>query len=181
MTYIALLRAVNLAGHKPVAMSDLKRMLEETGFSGARSVLQSGNLVFRADAREAEIERLLEKEARDRLNLATEFFVRSAREWRTIVAANPMSEEARHDPAHLLLTLTKTAVEPEQVEALRAAIVGPEKVSGHGRHLYVFYPAGIGRSRLTNALIERKLGTRVTARNWNTVMKLATIIEDQTG
>jgi uncharacterized protein (DUF1697 family) len=57
--------------------------------------------------------------------------------------------------------------------ALRAAITGPESLHGDGRHAYIFYPEGIGRSRLTSMFIERKLGTRGTARNWNTVTKLA--------
>jgi uncharacterized protein (DUF1697 family) len=59
------------------------------------------------------------------------------------------------------------------VEELQAAIRGPEMVRSVGRQLYVAYPEGIGRSRLTGSLIERRLGTRGTGRNWNTVVKLA--------
>jgi uncharacterized protein (DUF1697 family) len=63
------------------------------------------------------------------------------------------------------------------VEALQAAVQGPEIVRSHGRQLYLVYPEGIGRSKLTNTLIERKLGTRGTGRNWNTVLKLAALID----
>ncbi len=180
MTYIALLRAINVAGHKPVAMPDLKKMLSEAGLVSARSVLQSGNLVFRRDAPGSTdlIEEMLEREACRRLGLETDFFVRSAAEWKKIVADNPFREPAEHDPAHLVVLLTKTAVRPANVDALRVSITGPEQVSAHKRHLYVMYPAGIGRSRLTSALLERKLGTRATARNWNTVLKLATMVND---
>jgi len=59
------------------------------------------------------------------------------------------------------------------VAALRAAITGREVVRAAGRHLYIVYPDGMGRSRLTHALIEKLLGTRATGRNWNTVRKLA--------
>jgi len=62
-------------------------------------------------------------------------------------------------------------------DELRAAITGPEIVHGDGQQAYIVYPDGIGRSRLTAALIERKLATRGTARNWNTVMKLAALAE----
>lgn len=55
----------------------------------------------------------------------------------------------------------------------QAAITGPELVQARGRELYAVYPAGIGRSRLTSSLMEKTLGTRGTARNWNTVLKLA--------
>ncbi len=180
MNWIALLRAVNVAGHKPVAMPELKRVIADLGFSNARSILQSGNLVFSSGLRlrDADIERMLEQGARDGIGLQTDFFVRSAAQWRTIVAANPFREEAQRDPAHLVVALTKAAIKAADVEALRASIVGPEKVSARDRHLYVVYPTGIGRSRLTNALIERKLGTRATARNWNTVLKVAQMSAD---
>jgi uncharacterized protein (DUF1697 family) len=180
MIYIALLRAINVAGHKPVAMPDLTRMLAESGLSGARSVLRTGNLVFsRASAARTDlIERMLEEEARRRLGLNTDFFVRTAAEWTRIVAGNPFREEAERDPAHLVVLLTKTAITPASVDALRASIAGPEQVRGNRRHLYIVYPAGIGRSRLTNALLERKLGTRATARNWNTVLKLAAMVNN---
>ena len=48
---LALLRAINLAGHKPVAMADLRDLLTGLGFSDPQSLLQSGNLVFRRTAR----------------------------------------------------------------------------------------------------------------------------------
>jgi uncharacterized protein (DUF1697 family) len=56
--------------------------------------------------------------------------------------------------------------------ALQAAVTGPEVIRAAGRELYVTYPDGMGRSRLTGGLIERKLKSRATARNWNTVLKL---------
>jgi uncharacterized protein (DUF1697 family) len=61
------------------------------------------------------------------------------------------------------------------VKAVQAAITGPEVVRAEGRQLYIVYPEGIGRSRLTGTLIETKLGGRGTARNWNTVLKLAAL------
>jgi uncharacterized protein (DUF1697 family) len=69
----------------------------------------------------------------------------------------------------------KTAPPAERVDSLRASIKGPEIIQSDGKQLYVVYPAGIGGSKLTGALIEKKLGTRGTGRNWNTVLKLATL------
>jgi uncharacterized protein (DUF1697 family) len=71
----------------------------------------------------------------------------------------------------------KAAPKANDVKAVQASIVGPEIVRADGRHLYIVYPAGIGKSRLTNVLIEKKLGIRGTARNWNTVLKLAALCE----
>jgi uncharacterized protein (DUF1697 family) len=75
---IALLRAVNVAGHNPVAMADLRDLVARLGFSEVQSVLQSGNLVFKADGNAgAKLERLLEAEAKKRLGLEADFFVRA--------------------------------------------------------------------------------------------------------
>ena len=62
------------------------------------------------------------------------------------------------------------------MKQLRAAIKGPETAHAHHKHLYILYPEGIGRSKLTSKLIEDKLGTRGTGRNWNTVLKLAAMV-----
>jgi len=67
----------------------------------------------------------------------------------------------------------KTSPSRDAVTALQNAIKGREVVKAEGRQAYLVYPDGVGRSRLTTALIEQKLGTRGTARNWNTVLKLA--------
>jgi uncharacterized protein (DUF1697 family) len=179
-TYIALLRAVNVGGHRPVTMSDLTKMIAGLGFSEVRSLLQSGNLVFqRGSPSEAgSMESILEREARKRLGLETDFFVRTAREWAAVVVNNPFPDEARRDPSHLLVMFTKTAPNLRDVDALQTSVAGPEVLRAHGRHLYIVYPAGIGRSRLTNTLLERKLGKHLTARNWNTVLRLAAMAGD---
>ena len=177
--HLALVRGINVGGHKPVAMADLRDLVTQLGFTDVRSVLQSGNLVFRGrTAASAALERRLETEAQKRLRLEADFLVRSAEEWEDVVAQNPFREEATRDPAHLVVVFLKSAPEANNVKALQAAIVGPEIVRAKGRHAYIVYPAGIGPSRLTSALIERTLGTRGTARNWNTVLKLGALLDD---
>ena len=107
-SYIALLRGVNLAGHKMVAMADLRAMLEDLGFTDVRSLLQSGNLMFHGRAQAgAALERKLELEARRRLDLGTDFHVRTAAEWQSIIARNPFPHAARNDPGHLLMMCFK--------------------------------------------------------------------------
>jgi uncharacterized protein (DUF1697 family) len=172
-TYVGLLRAVNLGPTNKVAMADLRDLLGELGLNDVRSLLQSGNLVFRSATRStSRLERLLEEETAWRLGLDTQYFVRTAREWREVVADNPFPAEAKRDPGHLLVVVLKDAPAREAVTALQKAIAGREVVRVKGRQAYVVYPDGIGRSRLTSALIERKLGTRGTGRNWNTTLKL---------
>lgn len=179
MTAIALLRGVNLAGRNACAMTDLRALFEGLGFRRVRTLLQSGNVVFELGRRApTEIERLFERETSACLGLTTDFFVRTAREWKAAIAGNPFEQEARRDPGHLLLVALKEAPAAKRVEALRAAIPGREVLHVRGRHAYIVYPDGVGRSKLTTAMIDRILGTRGTARNWNTVLKLGALADD---
>lgn len=175
---IALLRAVNVAGHGLVAMADLRGLLDGLGCTDVQSVLQSGNLVFRAPKKTAAtLERAFEAAAEEQLGLHTDFFVRDAKEWQALLAGNPFPTEAERDPAHLLVAFLKDAPSARAIQALEAAIVGREVVRAAGRHAYVVYPDGVGRSRLTTALIEKTLGTRTTGRNWNTVRRLGALLD----
>ncbi len=175
--YVALLRGINVGGHAKVAMSDLRDLLSGLGFVNPRTLLQSGNLVFEADGKTAlELERSLEQEAARRLELRTDFLVRSAAEWAGVVDGNPFPDEAERDPGHLVVMFFKSAPDPAAVDALQAAITGREAIRAEGTHAYITYPDGIGRSRLTGTLVESRLGTRGTARNWNTVLKVAALL-----
>ena len=176
-SYIALLRGVNVGGNKPVAMAELRDLLTGLDCREVRTLLQSGNAVFHSeDPSPAALEARLEAEALRRLNLRTAFFVRDAAQWTEVIAGNPFPEEAAHDPSHLIVMLFKDAPQAAAVDALQAAIKGPEIVHVQGRQAYITYPAGIGNSRLTAPLIDAKLGTRGTGRNWNTVHKLAALV-----
>jgi uncharacterized protein (DUF1697 family) len=176
--HVALLRAVNVGGHEPIFMADLRTFLARLGFTDPRSLLASGNLVFRGGTKTgAQLERLLEAEAAKRLGLDTDFFVRTAEEWQAVIAQNPFPAEAERDPGRLVVQFLKDEPGSKAVKALQAAITGREVVRAKGAQAYVVYPDGQGRSRLTAALIEKHLGTRGTARNWNTVLKLGALTQ----
>jgi uncharacterized protein (DUF1697 family) len=171
---IALLRAVNVAGHGSVAMSAIRDLFAGLGLAPARTLAQSGNVVFAGGARgAASLERMIEDAAAARLGLRTAVFVRTASEWDAMIAANPFPGEAASEANRLVAMVLKSPPGVEAVAALQAAIAGPERVRAGSRHVTIFYPEGIGRSRLTSAMIERTLGSAGTARNWNTVLKLA--------
>jgi len=170
--FIALLRAVNVGGKGRVGMADLRSMAERMGLESPRTLLQSGNLVFRSTGRAAELEARLTAETAERLGVATRYLIRTAKEWDGLIEANPFGREAEADPAHMVAMPLMDAPSAESVTELRAAIRGRETVDAVGRTLYLVYPDGIGTSKLTNAVIERRLGTVGTGRNWNTVLKL---------
>src|SRR5216684_2908332 len=98
-THIGLLRAVNLPGHNKIGMADLRELLAALGMQDVRSLLQSGNVVFRND-------------------------VHTASDWKAIVAVNPFPDEAERDPGHLLVVFLKGAPRREDVTALQGAITG---------------------------------------------------------
>jgi uncharacterized protein (DUF1697 family) len=172
-TYIAVLRAINLGSHNKIAMSDLRAMLEKVGCEEPKTVVLSGNVVFKsAIGSAAKVEQLLEAASTKHLGVTTDYFVRTSSEWQAMIAANPFPAAARTDPGHLVMMCLRDAPSPAQVKALQAAIKGPEMVKAKGKQAYFVYPDGIGRSKLTIKVIEKALGTTGTARNWNTVLKL---------
>jgi uncharacterized protein (DUF1697 family) len=117
-------------------------------------------------------------EAEKRLGLHADFLIRNATEWGKVVARNPFRKQGERDPSHLVVMFLKSAADAKDVKAVQAAIAGRETIHADGRQLYIVYPDGIGKSRLTNALIEKKLGIRGTTRNWNTVLKIAALAEE---
>lgn len=180
---VALLRAINVGGHARISMSDLRSLLTGLEFEDVRSLMQTGNLVFRnkRNLSGAETEQILEDGALKHLGLSTDFMVRSADEITAVVAGNPFPDEAERDPGHLVVLFLKNTVEEKAILELQARINGPEALRVQDRELYAVYPEGIARSRLTNSLIESKLRTRVTGRNWNTVLKLRDVAAELAG
>lgn len=172
--YVALFRAINVGGHGKVAMADLREIGTSLGVEAPRTVLQTGNLVFDAAADRADgLEREIETASVGRLGLKSDVMVRDADSWRDLVAANPFEAEARSDPAHLVLLVFKDTARSDAQSDLEAVIKGHERVHVSGRSAYVVFPDGIGRSKLTPSVLERRLGTRATGRNWNSVVKIA--------
>jgi uncharacterized protein (DUF1697 family) len=175
---VALLRAVNVGGRNIIAMSALKAHFEKLGHGNPRTLLQSGNVVFETSAKNsAVIEQSLELETKKRLKLEIDYCVRTSAEWQAMMKRLPMRREAKSDPARLHVMFLKVNVLPAKITELRTKIRGRETVEGNGRELYLFYPDGMGTSKFTPALIEKTIGTRGTARNWNTVTKLAALLE----
>jgi uncharacterized protein (DUF1697 family) len=174
--YVALLRAVNVGG-RTVPMASVRSVGEGAGYSNVRTFLQSGNLLFEAPAqRTAGVERRLEAETRSGIGVSTDYIVRTAAEWRAAIDENPFPNEARDAPAFLHVVFLKGPAADGADARLREAIRGREDARVRGRAAYVVYPDGAGRSKLTLRVIERAVGQRGTARNWNTVSRIAALL-----
>ena len=174
---IALLRGVNVGGAKKVAMADLKAMMEALGFAEVKTLLQSGNVVFRAgDEAEADLEARLEAETGTRLGLKTSYLVRDAVQWRAIIDACPFPEEAAAEPSRTLVTVGRAAMPAEALDAVRAVMLPHEKLEAVERQVYAWFGEGMGQSKAAEVLNRKAVKAVATGRNWNTVMKIAALI-----
>lgn len=173
--HIALLRGVNVGGRK-VLKDDLLGLAKDLGFDDAKTLLASGNLVLwgKAEA-DAHLEKRLEDGLEKRMGLRTEFFVRTSAELKAIIDANPYPDEVRSHPNHLLVHFMKTPLPDGDEAMLRAAITGPETFKVGARELYIDYPDDVGHSMLDRDWRKTKRSPLGTARNWNTVLKLAAL------
>jgi len=163
-----LLRAVNVGGIQ-LKMADLKALLADEGFEAPETLLASGNAVVGAKAAPETVERQVEAALKARLGLATEVFVRDRAELEAVIAANPFEAFAAESPSKLMAVFLK-GDPPADLAPLRRYALSGEEIAPGPRCLYITYPEGAGRSKLAGARHEASKGT---ARNWNTVRKLA--------
>ena len=175
MRWAALLKGVNLNGRKP-PMADLKALVEALGYREVATLLASGNVVFACDETDgAKVEAAIEA-ALDAYGLKTDVVVRSAADLQAILAAKPFPEATLARPNHVVVLFHRDSVPTEPLDALPAVYAGREALIPQGRELYVDYVDGIGASKLPQAMAKLKFPTLATARNWNTVVKLATLL-----
>ena len=169
----SLLRGINVGPASLIGMPALAAVHSALGLTEVRTLLRSGNVIFRSTRTDrAWLVRSLGDAIEKRFGIRPDVLLRSPEELRAAIAANPFPGEARTDPSHLLVMFLASPPSPASVRALAHHGRGPERVKASGQELYLYYPAGIGRSKLTNAFIEKALEVRGTARNWNTVNKL---------
>src|SRR4051812_46764714 len=129
-TYIAVLRAINIGAHNHIAMADLRAMFEKVGCEDPKTLIVSGNVVFRNASGSCDtVEKMLEAASTAHLGVTTDYFVRSAKEWQAIIAANPFPKEAKSDPGHVIMMCLRAVPTAAQVKALQAAIKGRERVA----------------------------------------------------
>lgn len=166
----AFLRAVNVGGRK-VLMDDLRRLSAEAGFDAPATLLASGNLVVGTALAGDEAARRLEAAILAGTGVASDVMVRDAAELDATIAANPFVRQATDEPNRLMAMFLSGAPKAGLSVLADACGLGEAVEAGPGC-LYIFYPQGAGVSKLTNTVIERRLGLRGTARNWNTVGKV---------
>jgi len=171
-TYIALLRGINVGGQNRVPMDVLRALCEEAGYREVRTYIQSGNVVMAGPGTAEVAEVRLETALARRFDRDIPVVVREATRWAELARSNPLSRAATV-PGYLHLALSKAPPTRGAVEAVRSRAAGGELVERAGPDgLWIYFTQGAGRSKITPTLLDRLVGSPVTARNWNTVLAL---------
>ena len=177
--YISLLRGINVGGHKRIKMAELRALYESLGLAGAQTLLQTGNVVFKSDIDDpAQVCKLIEDGIEQQFGFHSQIILRTPDELRGVIERNPLFARSAFDPKKLLVMFLADIPALNAIDDLIEAHTGPESIDIDGREAYLYYPDGMGRSKLSNVLVEKKLGVAGTGRNWNTVTRLNELAED---
>ena len=171
--YVALLRGINVGGHRKVPMAALRETAEALGLRGVRTYVASGNLVFETDQPAGGLETALEKAIADRFGFPVDVVVRSAEQWAALAEANPLAEQSARQPAFVHMSVGKRPPTQSDVDALSAKAGANERVMAAGEAIWIWYGDGAGQSRIGSA---RSTGVW-TARNWRTVLTLRDMLD----
>ncbi|WP_219412946.1 DUF1697 domain-containing protein [Pseudonocardia nigra] len=171
--YVALLRGINVGRAKRIAMADLRALLGDLGYSDVRTHLNSGNAVFTgAEADPAEHAARIATGLLDRLGLDVRCVVLTADELRAIVDGHPLPEIASNG-SRMLANVLAAPLDPALLAAHDPIALDPQNARLGSRVIYQWCPDGVLQAPPVGEFVEKHLGVAVTARNWNTISKLA--------
>jgi uncharacterized protein (DUF1697 family) len=176
--FVSLLRGINVGGHHKIRMDELKELYESLGFKDVLPYIQSGNVVFTSD--EADLPRVrgqIEEGFEKKFGFHVEVIVRTSAELREIIDSNPFQNQQNKESKWVVVMFLAALPDETAQEDLLKTYVGPEELFIIGEEVYIYYTQGIGRSKLSHSLIEKKLKTVGTARNWNTILQLQRLIQ----
>jgi uncharacterized protein (DUF1697 family) len=169
---VVLLRGINVGRNRQIPMPELRALLEALGVKDVVTYLQSGNAVFKARDRPRDLGPSIEKAIRRKLGVNVTALIRTQAQLAKVARANPFATKGR-DAAKLHVTFLAEKPAAARVRELDPDFAEPDEFRVVGREVYLYCPNGYGRSKLTNALFEKRLGVAATTRNWSTTTKLA--------
>jgi uncharacterized protein (DUF1697 family) len=174
---VALLRGINVGGSNRLPMADLRATMHELGFANVATHIQSGNIVFDHpdDVDERTVADRIAAALVERHGLTVPVIVRTGSELAGVTVRHP-DAGGPIESTLLHVVFLDAAPEPDMLDSIDAARFAPDRFTVDGREVFVTYPNGSARSKLTIEVFERAFGCRATARNLNTVAKLADII-----
>lgn len=173
--YISMLRGVNVGGHNLIKMDALRELYTSLKLENPQSYVQSGNVVFRSKKTdELALATTIRSAIEKTFGFRPEIILRTGAEMRAVVATNPFAKRAGIEPNKLNIGFLLTKPSSETAKKLDSLPKMPEELHLVGRELYIYFPDGIGRSKLP-PMLDRLLKIPTTVRNWNSVTKLVEI------
>lgn len=173
--YIALFRGINVGGNNVLPMGELVTILETIGYEDVHTYIQSGNAVFSSGKKiGAEDATEIGREIYRKMGFAPKVILLSVKQLQNAINANPFPTD---DGKALHLFFLESLPERPDIEKLQSLKAKSEEFALDGKVFYLYAPEGVGRSKLA-AAVEKSIGVPLTARNWNTVRKLATMSEN---
>jgi uncharacterized protein (DUF1697 family) len=176
---IALLRGVNVGGHNKIKMEDLREICASLKLLDVRTYVQSGNIVFKtAETDLLKLSRRIEDAIEHDQGFRPSVICRTAAEMKAVAARNPFAKRADLDPSRLAVCFL--ACEPSNLARARLLQIKaePEELRIGRNELFIYFPNGMARPKLSMPAVERAVGTPMTSRNWNTVTKLLEMAEE---
>jgi uncharacterized protein (DUF1697 family) len=174
---VSMLRGVNVVGRNMVKMEDLRGLCVSLGFSNPQTYVQSGNVVFHAKERNlSKLAKCIEDGLEKKFGFRPQVVLRTASELKSVLARNPFAKRRNIDPSKLLITFFAEDLASEMRDAILGLERDKEEVQIDGREIYIYFPAGMGRSKFWSGM-GRKLKNSGTGRNLNTVTKLLAMAE----
>src|SRR5216684_791276 len=147
---ISMLRGVNVGGHKMVKMDALCTLCGSLGLRDAQTYVQSGNVIFRTEGRDlVRLRKRIEDSIEKTFGFRSDVILRTPAELRNVVAKNPFAARRGIDPKRLAITFLASDPGQEAREKLLAVKAEPEELRIEGRELYIYYPTGMARPKLT--------------------------------
>ena len=167
-----MLRGINVAGKNRLPMTDLAALFKEAGAEEVHTYIQSGNVIFRADAaRVARLGAAVAKAMQADFGWSVPIVIRSAAELGATAKGNPfLAEKPAIETLHVGFLLDRP--DRAQVAALDPDRSPPDRFVVRGGEIFLHLPNGVARTKLTSQYLDSRLGTVVTVRNWKTVTTL---------
>jgi uncharacterized protein (DUF1697 family) len=175
---VLLFRGINVGGNKVVRMEALRKALSDAGFGEVATYIQSGNVVITADDNEEAIQSRVEAIFSEQFGFSSRPTVRSLERWRQVVGGNPFGDAAAEDGRRVHAVLLDGEPDEAALQELEA-LAGTERMAKAKGVLYLHTPDGFGISKVAESL-DKVLKVPLTARNWNTVLKLSEMAEGAT-
>lgn len=178
MTYISILRGINVSGKNKILMTELKAMYAGLGYENVQTYIQSGNVIFttKGKTNAKTLIKDIESAIKQNFNFDVPVIIRTKEEWSELMHNNPYLHQKNIDPAYLHVTFLADPPEKDIVVP-DSGQYAPDSFILSGKEVYLHCPGGYGNTKLHNNFFEKKLKTGATTRNWKTVLQLAELAQ----